>query len=208
MNNKIIIGICGGTASGKTTLAHILMDFYKNNACMISLDSYYNDINHLSFSKRELINFDDPKALDFELIVSHLNKLFIDEKIEVPMYDFNSHRRLNRTSILLPKDIIILEGIHILYNPIIRKMINIKIFIDVDDNIRMKRRIKRDVNKRSRTLKSIINQYKDTVKPMYMKYVDPVKIYSDIILPKGGKNSAGIDLIKIKIDELLYKVKI
>lgn len=207
-NSSIIIGICGGTGSGKTTVAkNIAKEFKLNDVVLIQLDSYYKKINHLNFNERSRTNFDHPNALDFELLKSDLVNLQSGYKVSIPQYDFKTHKRMNETIDIDPHHIIILEGILSLYDASIRNLMNIKIYVDTDDDIRIIRRLKRDINKRNRTFESVSDQYYSTVRPMHEQFVVPTKKYADIIIPEGGKNHVAIDILRTKMKALLNERK-
>ena len=202
MKNKvIIIGIAGGSGSGKTRLVkNILLELSDTKTTSIEVDSYYKDLSHLSFKEREKNNFDHPDSIDFKLLYKHLKEIINNNKIETPVYNYKEHiRDKNNTKTIENVQIILLEGIFALYHEEIRDLIEIKIFVDTPSDIRILRRIKRDINKRKRTIDSIIEQYNQTVRPMFIKYVKPTKEYADLIVPYGGKNKISIDTIVTKI---------
>ena len=203
MKNKvIIIGIAGGSGSGKTRLVkNILSELSDTKTISIEVDSYYKDLSHLSFQEREKNNFDHPNSIEFELLYQHLKEILNNKKIETPLYNYKEHIRdkENVKTIEENVQIILLEGIFALYNKNIRNLMEIKIFVDTPSDIRILRRIKRDVNKRKRTIESVIEQYNKTVRPMFIKYVNPTKEYADLIIPYGGKNKVSIDTIVTKI---------
>ena len=202
MKNKvIIIGIAGGSGSGKTRLVkNILLELSDTKTTSIEVDSYYKDLSHLSFKEREKNNFDHPDSIDFKLLYKHLKEIINNNKIETPVYNYKEHiRDKNNIKTIENVQIILLEGIFALYHEEIRDLIEIKIFVDTPSDIRILRRIKRDVNKRKRTIESIIEQYNQTVRPMFIKYVKPTKEYADLIVPYGGKNKISIDTIVTKI---------
>jgi len=203
MKNKvIIIGIAGGSGSGKTRLVkNILSELSDTKTISIEVDSYYKDLSHLSFEEREKNNFDHPNSIDFELLYHHLKEILNNKKIETPLYNYKEHIRDKNNVKIIEENIqiILLEGIFSLYNKDIRNLMEIKIFVDTPSDIRILRRIKRDVNKRKRTIESVIEQYNKTVRPMFIKYVKPTKEYADLIIPYGGKNKISIDTIVTKI---------
>lgn len=195
-----IIGIAGGTGSGKTSIAKALIsNFDQKKINLIQQDSYYKDLSHISMKERVTHNFDHPNSIDFQLMEKHLIDLSKGKKANIPEYDFSTHTRTNKTRLLVKPKVIILEGIFALYDPKIRNLIDLKIFVETADDIRIMRRIKRDVNKRNRTLTSVINQYHDTVRPMHLEFVKTTKKHADIIILDGSHNKIAIDLINTKI---------
>lgn len=196
------IGIAGGSGSGKTTFAKKILEAFPNMS-LISQDSYYKDLSTLPMEKREKINFDHPDSLEFDLLQKHLIDLKHGRSIEVPVYNFHSHCREPRTQTISPSQIVVIEGILILAMPEIRELLDLKIFIDTDDDIRIIRRLERDITERSRDFKSIKNQYLESVKPMHNAFVEPSKKYADVIVPEGGYNAMAVDLILSKLNQLL-----
>ena len=203
MKNKvIIIGIAGGSGSGKTKLVkNILSELSDTKTISIEVDSYYKDLSHLSFEEREKNNFDHPNSIDFELLYQDLKEILNNKKIETPLYNYKEHIRdkNNVKTIEGNIQIILLEGIFALYDQKIRDLMEIKIFVDTPSDVRILRRIKRDINKRKRTIESVIEQYNKTVRPMFIRHVKPTKEYADLIIPYGGKNKICIDTIVTKI---------
>ena len=198
------IGIAGGTGSGKTTVAKIIQKKLGNDkTCIISMDSYYKDFPNLPLSKRKKINYDHPSAFDIDLFKSHLLKLKDGKCIEVPEYSFAQYARSGKFKKVCPTPIVIVEGILLFYFEDIRNLFDIKIFIDADADVRIIRRIRRDVLKRGRDLGSVTKQYLDTVRPMHIQFVEPTKRFADIIIPRGGKNEIAMDIIMAKITSLL-----
>ena len=198
MKNKIIIiGIAGGSGSGKTRLVKNILNKVDNlKVDAIELDSYYKDLSHLIFSEREKNNFDHPNSVDFNLLRENLEDLINNREISVPIYDYKTHTRKKNTSRKINNiNVIILEGIFALYTKEIRDLMTIKIFVDTPSDIRILRRIKRDVNKRERSIDSVMTQYEETVRPMFLEFVRPTQRYADIIIPYGGKNKISIDTI-------------
>ena len=198
MKNKIIIvGIGGGSGSGKTRLVKNILNKVDNlKVDAIELDSYYKDLSHLTFKKREKNNFDHPNSVDFNLLQENLEDLINSKEISVPIYDYKTHTREKDISKKINNiNVIIVEGIFALYTKKIRDLMAIKIFVDTPSDIRILRRIKRDVNKRERSINSVIKQYKKTVRPMFLEFVKPTQRYADIIIPYGGKNQISIDTI-------------
>src|SRR5918996_3469530 len=200
----MIIGICGGTGSGKTTVANrILESVSASEVVFIQQDSYYRNLTDLPLDYRGIANFDHPDALDNDLLVNHIRRLRSGEAIELPLYDFRTHTRMNETRSVQPKPIVIVEGILIYADPRLLKQMDIKVFVDTPDDIRFIRRLRRDVAERGRTVDSVIEQYLATVRPMHMQFVEPSKRYADVIIPEGGHNLVSIDLISGKIRERL-----
>ena len=201
MKNIKIIGIAGGSGSGKTRLVkNILSEIDTKKVISIMVDSYYKDLSHLSFDERCENNFDHPDSIDFELLYNDLKKILNNQPIKTPVYDYKTHtRKENEFQLIDNVNVILLEGIFALYSEKIRNLMDLKIFVDTPSDIRILRRVKRDVNKRARTIESIIKQYNDTVRPMYIKFVKPTKDYADLIIPYGGKNKTSIDTIVTNI---------
>ncbi len=196
MDNRIlVIGIAGGTGSGKTTLLKRLVEHFGGRVTVLSHDNYYKCRDDLSFEERCKLNYDEPDAMDTSLMVYHLEQLRRGEAVECPVYDFAAHNRSKETICLKPRPVIIVEGILIFENKPLRELMDIRIFVDTDADIRLCRRIKRDVNKRGRSLESVLEQYQATVKPMHEKYVEPSKKYADVVVPIGGKNPVALDMI-------------
>lgn len=207
MNKKpILIGVTGGSGSGKTSVSRAIYDSFSDHAItMLEQDSYYKDQGHLPFDERMDTNYDHPLAFDTDLLIDHLKRLMNYESVEKPVYDYVSHTRSSETILQEPKEVIILEGILILDDPRLRDLMDIKIYVDTDDDIRIIRRIKRDMQERGRTLDSVIDQYLSAVKPMYHQFIEPTKRYSDLIVPEGGENFVAIDLIKTKVRSILSR---
>lgn len=201
--NPIIIGIAGGTGSGKSTLADNIRKEFANNITMLSHDYYYKSNSHLSFDERKKLNYDHPDAFDTDLLIEHLNKLKKGEVIYRPNYSFVTHLREEQTVEVVPKKVILLDGILIFENKELRDMMDIKIFVDTDADIRFIRRLVRDVRDRGRTLESVIEQYTTTVKPMHEQFVEPSKKYADIIVPEGGYNHVALNMIIEKIRSII-----
>lgn len=203
MDNILVIGIAGGSGSGKTTLMKRLVERFGNNVSVLSHDNYYKRHDELSFEERAVLNYDEPGALDTSLMVYQLDQLRHGVAIDCPVYDFVQHNRSDETIHVEPEKVIIVEGIMIFVDPDLRSLMDIKIFVDTDADIRLCRRIKRDVTKRGRSLESVITQYKQTVKPMHEMYVEPSKKYADLVVPEGGKNQVALDMIEGRIQRHL-----
>lgn len=200
----ILIGITGGTGSGKSTIAReICNNFNEDNIVKIEQDSYYKDQSDLSFEERIKTNYDHPDAFDTSLLVSHLNMLINGQTIEKPIYDFEMHNRKKESIRVESRKIIIVEGILILQEEEIRNLLNIKIYVDTDADVRIIRRMVRDINERGRTIDSVINQYLNVVRPMHLQFVEPTKRNADIIIPEGGQNKVAIDIITANIKQFL-----
>ena len=207
MENKIlVIGIAGGTGSGKTTLMKNLIAEFSDVVTVISHDNYYKRHDELPYEERCKLNYDEPAALETDLMARHLDMLRHGNCIECPVYDFTVHNRSDETIIIVPKKVIIVEGILIFENKPLRDLMDIKIFVDTDADVRLCRRIQRDVTKRGRTLESVLTQYQDTVKPMHEQYVEPSKQHADLIVPEGGKNLVALEMIIGRIRRHLEEV--
>ena len=202
-SNILVIGIAGGTGSGKTTLMKNIIQRYGDSVCVLSHDNYYRRLDHLTYEERTKINYDEPAALETDLMARHLDSLRHGESIQCPVYDFTVHNRSNETVTICPNRVIIVEGILIFENQALRDLMDIKIFVDTDADVRLCRRIKRDVNKRGRSLESVLEQYQTTVKPMHEKYVEPSKRFADLVVPEGGKNYVALDMIMGRIQRHL-----
>jgi uridine kinase len=202
----MIIGICGGTGSGKTTIANrILASVSADEVVFIQQDLYYRNLKDMPLDYRNAANFDHPDAIDNDLLVNHLKKLNAGEPVELPIYDFRTHTRLPDTTPIQAKPIVIVEGILIFAESRVLEQMDIKVFVDTPDDIRFIRRLRRDIAERGRTLDSVIEQYVATVRPMHMQFVEPSKRFADVIIPEGGHNLVSIDLISGKIRERLAR---
>lgn len=200
LNRPILIGICGGTGSGKSTVAKAIFESLpEKNISIIEQDAYYRDQTHLSLEERIKTNYDHPLAFDTDLLVEHMATLLQGKAIEKPNYNFSNHTRETFTTRIEPKDIIILEGIMILEEKRLRDLMDIKIFVDTDADVRIIRRIVRDIQERGRTLDSVINQYIHTVKPAHEQFIEPTKKFADLIIPEGGYNKVAIDIMVAKV---------
>lgn len=196
MENILVIGIAGGTASGKTTLMKNLIEQVGGEVTVLSHDNYYKRHDDMPYEERCKLNYDEPAAFDTSLMVYHLDQLRHGHAIECPVYDFTVHNRSNETLTIIPRKVIIVEGILIFENEDLRNLMDVKIFVDADADTRLCRRIKRDVNKRGRSLESVLTQYLDTVKPMHEKYVEPSKKFANLVVPDGGKNIVALSMIQ------------
>ena len=202
-DNILVIGIAGGTGSGKTTLMNNIMAQFEGMVTVLSHDNYYKRHDELTFEERSGLNYDEPNAIETSLMVEHLTQLRSGQAIDCPVYDFTRHNRSDETIHLEPKPVIIVEGILIFESESLRNLMDIRLFVDTDADVRLCRRIKRDVNKRGRTLESVLTQYQTTVKPMHEKYVEPSKKYANLVIPEGGKNMVALDMILGRIQKHL-----
>ncbi|KRM97767.1 uridine kinase [Loigolactobacillus rennini] len=200
----IVIGVTGGTASGKTTVSHAIFDhFADDSVLLLAQDAYYNDQSDMTIEQRRAVNYDHPLAFDTPRLIADLKKLLHYQAVEVPVYDYKILNRSDKVIVQQPRDVIILEGILILDDPKLRDLMDIKVFVDTDDDVRVIRRIQRDIRERGRTLDNVIDQYLTTVKPMYHQFVEPTKRYADLIVPEGGQNQVAIDLLVTKVRAIL-----
>ena len=203
MQKSLVIGVAGGSGSGKTTLLNNIIEAFGPAITVISHDNYYKRHDELTYEERCKLNYDEPAALETDLMVRQLDQLRNGQEILCPVYDFTVHNRSDETILIKPERVIIVEGILIFENKELRDLMDIKIFVDADADVRICRRIKRDVTKRGRSLESVINQYQETVKPMHEKYVEPSKKYADIVVPEGGKNLVALAMIQGHIGRYL-----
>lgn len=199
-----VIGIAGGTGSGKTTVARRIYDsLHLDSAVFLDHDSYYRELDHLPMEERRRVNFDHPDSLDNDLLVEHLQRLLEREPIDKPVYDFAAHTRAGSTVRIEPRDVILVEGILIFVDPRLRDLFDLKIFVDTEADVRFIRRMRRDLELRGRTVESVIEQYLGTVRPMHFEFVEPSKRYADVIIPRGGNNTPGIEVIAARVRERL-----
>jgi uridine kinase len=200
----VVIGIAGGTGSGKTTVANVILERVgADSIAFLPHDAYYKDLKHLPKSQRDIINFDHPDSLETELLVHHLQVLRKGSKIQIPVYDFTTHSRTDQTEKLDPQPIILVEGILIFAEPTLRECFDVKIFVDTPPDIRFIRRLERDIEERGRSVDSVIQQYQTTVRPMHLEFVEPSKRYADVIIPEGGFNTVAMDMVVARIEELI-----
>ncbi len=203
MQDILVIGIAGGSASGKTTLMDNLIQRFSGDVTILSHDNYYRRHDELTYEQRCQLNYDEPAALETDLMAKHLEALRRGEAIDCPVYDFTTHNRSDRTVHIVPKKVIIVEGILIFENKQLRDLMDVRIFVDADADVRLCRRILRDVSYRGRSLESVLSQYQTTVKPMHEMYVEPSKKYANVIVPEGGENFVALDMIVGRIQRHL-----
>jgi len=200
----LVIGIAGGSGSGKTTLAQAILDeIGPEKIAFLPHDAYYRNQDHLTFEERVKVNYDHPDSLETELLIKHLKALITGQPIEMPVYDFRLHSRSQETRNIQPRSIILVEGILILYEKVLRQYFDVKLFVDADPDIRFIRRLERDITERGRSVESVINQYLGTVRPMHLEFVEASKRYADIIIPEGGMNVVALDMVIARLTSLL-----
>lgn len=207
MSDKpVVIGVAGGSGSGKTSVTRsIIQRFTDKTLLMLEQDYYYKDQSHLPYEERLQTNYDHPLAFDNDLLIQHLQELIEETPVEKPVYDYKMHTRSNETIHVEPKEVIIVEGILVLEDDRLRDLMDIKVFVDTDADVRIIRRMMRDINERGRSLDSVIEQYINVVRPMHLQFVEPTKRYADIIIPEGGQNHVAIDLLATKIQTVLLE---
>ena len=202
--DPLVIGIAGGSGSGKTTVAQeILQRVGPDRIAFLQHDSYYKDLSGLPPTQRAEVNFDHPNSLETELLIEHIATLREGKLVEVPIYDFSTHSRTTRTFMVQPRRVILVEGILIFAERALREMFDVKIFVDTDSDLRLIRRLERDIAERGRTAQTVIKQYQTTVRPMHLEFVEPSKRYADVIIPEGGFNTAALDMVVARVDALL-----
>jgi len=200
----LIIGVAGGTGSGKTTVASRILDRVgAEHITYIAHDAYYRDLSHLPERLRAQVNFDHPDALETELLVEHLKRLRDEEPVEIPIYDFTTHTRTDRTQRVEVASVVIVEGILVFVEPDLRNLFDVKIYIDTDADVRFIRRLRRDIEERGRSVESVCEQYLSTVRPMHLEFVEPSKRYADVIIPEGGFNEVAIGMVAARIKDML-----
>jgi uridine kinase len=200
----LVIGIAGGTGSGKTTVANVILERVgAKHIAYLPHDAYYKDILDLPAAQRDLINFDHPNSLDTELMIKHIQALKNGKSIELPVYDFKTHSRTTQTIHIQSQQVILVEGILIFVDAELRRLCDVKIFVDTDADIRFIRRLQRDIEERGRTTTSVVRQYLDTVRPMHLEFVEPSKRYADVIIPEGGLNTVAMDMVVARLESLL-----
>jgi uridine kinase len=200
----VIIGIAGGSGSGKTTVANVVLERVgANSIAFLPHDAYYKDLRHLPTAQRRLVNFDHPDSLETALLVTHLQSLRRWEAVEIPIYDFTRHTRTDKTQRIEPQPVILVDGILIFAEPDLRQMFDVKIFVDTPPDIRFIRRLQRDIVERGRSMENVIHQYQTTVRPMHLEFVEPSKREADVIIPEGGLNTVAMDMVVARIEALL-----
>lgn len=205
-NTSLVIGIAGGTGSGKTTVADYILDTVgPEKIAFLPHDAYYRELHEFSVEQRAQVNFDHPSSLETELLIDHIRQLKDGISIELPHYDFKTHTRTKETTTVDPQQILIVEGILLFAEPELRKLFDLKIYVDTDADVRFIRRLKRDIEERGRTTQSVINQYIETVRPMHLEFVEPSKRYASVIIPEGGYNHVALDLIVARIEAMLQE---
>lgn len=195
----LVIGVAGGTGSGKTSVARAIHEALSLDAVLIDMDAYYRDLAHLPFEERARVNFDHPSAFDLELMVAHLDRLRARQPIEKPTYDYARHTRAAEVVRVEPREVVLVEGILLFTDAALRARLDIKVFVDVADDVRFIRRLRRDVAKRGRTLDSVVDQYLSTVRPMHLEFVEPSKRWADVILPEGKDNRVGVEMVLARV---------
>jgi uridine kinase len=202
-----VIGIAGGSGSGKTTLARLILERVgADRIAYLPHDAYYKDLTALSPVQRAEVNFDHPNSLDTELLIEHVQALRRSESVQLPIYDFKNHTRTQETRLIAPRTVIMVEGILILSERILRELMDMRLFVDTDPDIRFIRRLERDINERGRTTASVIHQYLSTVRPMHLEFVEPSKRYADVIIPEGGLNAVAMDMVVARLEAMLTGV--
>lgn len=204
----IVIGIAGGSGSGKTTVANaILRQVGSHRIAFLQHDAYYKDLSHLPYTQRIQVNFDHPNSLDTELLIQHILDLKAWKPVQLPVYDFTKHSRTDQTILIEPQRVILVEGILIFVEQAVRELMDVKIYVDTDADLRFIRRLERDLAERGRTTERVIEQYLNTVRPMHLEFVEPSKRYADVIIPEGGMNTVALDMVTARIEALLQGEK-
>lgn len=205
--SPLVIGIAGGTGSGKTTVSNEILDNVgRELVSYLPHDAYYKDLNNLPAAQRKAVNFDHPNSLDTELMKEHIESLKAGQSVEIPIYDFTIHTRTNETISVPARPVILVEGILIFLEASLRDLFDVKLFVDTDADLRLSRRIRRDITERGRTVESVLLQYEKTVRPMHLEFVEPSKRYADVIIPEGGFNQVALDMVIARIDTLLRSI--
>jgi uridine kinase len=205
MTGPLIVGVVGGSGSGKTTVAHAIAESVEGGAMVLDQDAYYRDLAHLTLEERRRINFDHPDSIDTELFVAHLEALAAGEPVDKPTYDFAAHTRAAERVRIEPGPVVVVDGILLFVDPRLRRMFDLRIYVDVADDVRFIRRLLRDLTERGRSLESVIEQYLDTVRPMHLEFVEPSRRHADVIIPEGGQNRVGIEMILAHVQRELAR---
>jgi len=203
MKDVLIVGIAGGSASGKTTVVNKVKKFFGDNITVIGHDNYYKAHDEMTYEERTHLNYDHPNAFDTERMIEDVKSIKEGRAVDIPVYDYSIHNRSKETIHIEPQRVVILEGILLLYDARLRELMDVKIFVDAPADERLVRRIRRDMAERDRSLQSVLSQYQDTVRPMHEQFVEPTKAYADVIIPRGGDNYVGIDVLKIFLEKKL-----
>ena len=207
-STPLVIGIAGGSGSGKTTVAQVILQRVgPDRISFLQHDAYYKDLSGLPPAQRIEVNFDHPNSLENDLLIAHIQQLINGEAVEVPIYNFATHSRTDRTFTVQPRGVILVEGILIFTEAALRELFDVKIFVDTDSDLRLIRRLQRDIAERGRTTESVIKQYLATVRPMHLEFVEPSKRYADVIIPEGGFNTAALDMVVARIETMLQESK-
>jgi len=201
---SVVIGIAGGSGSGKTTVQRRIMErFGPRRIALLDHDAYYRDLDHLAPEDRARFNFDHPDALETDLMVAHLDALLAGDAVEKPTYSFETHSRRDETETVEPRPVILVDGILVLAEAALRERMDVKLYVDAPDDVRLMRRIERDLHERGRSIDSILDQYRRTVRPMHLEFVEPSKRHADVIIPRGGRNTVAIDMVLARVQSLL-----
>jgi uridine kinase len=204
MDRPFLLGVAGGTGSGKTTVARRILDAVgQTRLVLLEMDSYYKDVDWRREEDLLHHNFDHPSSLDFELLTRHLSELRAGRPVEAPIYDFKTHRRTERTRTLRPDAVIIVEGILVLVDPELRRLLDFKIYVDTDADVRLARRLRRDIEERGRQVEDVLRQYEESVRPMHLEFVEPSKRWADVIIPEGGENTVAIEMVAARVEKVL-----
>lgn len=203
MRDILIVGIAGGSASGKTTVVNKIKEFFGDGITVIGHDNYYKAHDDMTYEERAQLNYDHPNAFDTERMIEDVKRLKAGETVDIPVYDYGAHNRSNKTQTIKPQRVVVLEGILLLYDAALRDLMDAKVYVDAPADERLVRRIRRDMAERERSLQSVLSQYQDTVRPMHEQFVEPTKAYADVIIPRGGENHVGIGILRSFLEQKL-----
>lgn len=203
MKDILIVGIAGGSASGKTTVVNKIKEFFGDGITVIGHDNYYKAHDDMTYEERALLNYDHPNAFDTERMIEDVKRLKAGETVDIPVYDYGAHNRSDKTQTITPQRVVVLEGILLLYDAQLRDLMDAKVYVDAPADERLVRRIRRDMAERERSLHSVLSQYQDTVRPMHEQFVEPTKAYADVIIPRGGENHVGIGILRSFLEQKL-----